>query len=311
MTLQKLTLYIEVYISLLVQLILALGIFVALGTFKMKLETEDKKNENRFLALATAMVEFHKHQCYYISAIEIAVIVLLKGSVTPWGQLDSKEPGPQYYLTLSIALAMSGFVPIVFTVMSIALYGRLSWHILALSTVSVALSSANLITAWESWKIYGIEDGPPDLPLVALCGSLASNLKGYTPRPFDFRIVATIYSLCLTLLLACIAKHAHSNLLSESQRDHILKIWGKLSTMSVHNESRTQKYGRATLIVFGAVIWLACFGYHFYLYGIFYRNNLVTTNWAFGQIIAVSVWANSIIEFIYLNYSMCCERISS
>ena len=52
--------------------------------------------------------------------------------------------------------------------------------------------------------------------------------------------------------------------------------------------------------IFLLVVWSLCFGYHIYLYSPFSRNNLVSRVWTFGQIIAVTAWAPSIVEFFYI-----------
>ena len=48
------------------------------------------------------------------------------------------------------------------------------------------------------------------------------------------------------------------------------------------------------------LIWALYFVYHFYLYSIFTKSIVVSPSWTFGQIIAVTVWAPFIVEYLYL-----------
>ena len=257
------------------------------------------------------MIEFHKHQCYYISAIEIAVLVLLKDSLS--GSLFNLEVAPMYHVALSVAIAMSGVIPTVFTLISITRHGRLSWYTIILTAVTLSLSSASLAAAWRSWKFNNIGDQLSSIyqsglnpSIVGLCGSLASNLNSLPPRPFDFRVVFMIYMFSLISFLVCITTHARPNLLGASY-DFITHIQ-QFQLLFRNNRLKTLCYAKKAFQLSYFLLWMSCFAYLFYLYSIFYRNNLVSTDWSFGQIIAVSVWANSVIEFIYLDHSKCITK---
>lgn len=50
------------------------------------------------------------------------------------------------------------------------------------------------------------------------------------------------------------------------------------------------------------LVWGLCFVYHIYIYSLFLNYRLVSQTWTFGQIIAVTVWAPSIVEFFYTDY---------
>ena len=112
------------------------------------------------------------------------------------GGLDTLRIDPTYHVTLSVALAMNGVIPTVFTLISITRHGRPSWYTSILTAIPLSLSSASLAAAWRSWKLNKIGDqlssAGLDPELVGLCGSLASNLNSLPPRPFDFRLVFMI-----------------------------------------------------------------------------------------------------------------------
>lgn len=65
-------------------------------------------------------------------------------------------------------------------------------------------------------------------------------------------------------------------------------------------ENVTRKFWRLM-----ATPWLCFFGRYtlaikFWLYSLFLRHSLVSKVWTFGQIIAVTVWAPSIVKFLYI-----------
>ena len=57
---------------------LGIAILIPLGLFWLTVRPLriKMKNKDHMTNLATALVEFHKTQCYFISAIEIAALVL-------------------------------------------------------------------------------------------------------------------------------------------------------------------------------------------------------------------------------------------
>ena len=48
------------------------------------------------------------------------------------------------------------------------------------------------------------------------------------------------------------------------------------------------------------LLWVLCFAYHFYLYSLFVKWNLISMEWTFGQIIAIIVWVPSFVEYFYI-----------
>jgi hypothetical protein len=79
-----------------------------------------------------------------MSAIEIAALVLASQAYEAFNEY--RMP-PMFDVLLSIALSLNGLVPVIFALCCISRYGRLSWHTIILSLVTVALSTASLAAA--------------------------------------------------------------------------------------------------------------------------------------------------------------------
>lgn len=140
-----------------------------MGSLEIGPSRKEKRERSHSHALAIALVEFHRAQCYFISAIEIAAIVL---GDKPDIAVGMEEMPPFVDVLLSIPLSMNGFVPVVFTLTFISRYGRLSWYTIILSVLTITLSTGSLAAAAFihpqnilDYRSLGIMYGDP------LCGS--------------------------------------------------------------------------------------------------------------------------------------------
>ncbi|KAL8788982.1 MAG: hypothetical protein Q9213_001391 [Squamulea squamosa] len=90
--------------------------------------------------LVAALTDFHKAQCFFMMAINIAALVVIRrGGFDP----QSLQQIYDTYVFLQV-LAINGFLPITFTLTNLYLVGLLSWFLVLLSTVTVVLSTATL-----------------------------------------------------------------------------------------------------------------------------------------------------------------------
>jgi len=95
--------------------------------------------------LAVALTDFQKAQCFFMLAINIAAqVVIRKGGLQP----QSLQQIYDTYIFIKV-LAISGFLPITFTLFTLHLIGMVSWYLMALSFLSVALSIVTLLTIGE------------------------------------------------------------------------------------------------------------------------------------------------------------------
>lgn len=95
--------------------------------------------------LVAALTDFHKAQCFFMLAINIAALVVIQR-----GGFDPQSLQQMYntYLFLRV-LAVNGFLPITFTLTNLYLVGMLSWFLTLLSSVTIALSVATLASAGQ------------------------------------------------------------------------------------------------------------------------------------------------------------------
>ena len=136
----------QVYISLVLEIVLAIGgsIFTALAEH-WPLSGEESGHKHAS-ATFTALVEFHKHQCVFVTALQAATILL--------GTMANRDAfgGQPLDLLVAMALVLNGVLPVTLTLMTISHFGRLSWYILVLSILAVAMSTGSLALTRQYWN---------------------------------------------------------------------------------------------------------------------------------------------------------------
>lgn len=318
------------------QLGIAILIFVGLLWLPVRPLRNRTNDRDHMINLITALVDFHKAQCYFITAIEIAVLVLASQM---YGAAENGHTVPIFDLILAIPLALNGIVPVASSLSCIALYSRLSSHIILLSLVPMVSSIAALVSTYNTLF---------KAPEAFLMGSYEwvplQHIPGFTddlcgPRPgisenvvnwgdIRFPIIWSIYAYCLAWTLWCISTQAFKY---EKKKSLSAKMLSKFNNscrrlLEPISMSRLAPYGHVIsqllsrlknccrgllesvssgkLAVYGhtllLLLWGLCFAYHFYLYSLFTRSALVSGQWSFGQIIAVTVWIPSIVELLYI-----------
>ena len=105
-----------------------------------------KATQKHLSRLAVALTDFQKAQCIFMLATNVAAQVVIRR-----GGLQPQNLGQLYntYVFIKV-LAISGFLPVTFTLYNLHLIEMVSWYLLILSTSSVALSAVTLLTLGES-----------------------------------------------------------------------------------------------------------------------------------------------------------------
>ena len=175
----------------------------------------NRTNKDRILNLITALVDFQKCQCYFILAIEVATLVLVaRGSVAVEKGGVNIDFAPTYDVMFTIPLAMSGFVPVIFALVCISHYGRLSAPHILLSVLAVVVSTISLAMTGHILSLFANDQlsvyDPEYLKWIQsanqMCGASPSkpNTVGY--QQIGIRLVWVIYTYCVLWFLWCIFK---------------------------------------------------------------------------------------------------------
>ena len=301
---------------------MALSAFTVLTIFKSRM-VDAKKAEIHFRILVTALVEFQKNQCYFAVAIQIAAVVFTRQQM--------KSQYPDFFdAALLITIATNASIPIVFVLVCIAQDGRLSWHMIALSLVSFALSTATLVYSGAFWDInrrytlymnttmsindeYDFYRGDSDAafwgsaavsdPLYSCGNYLFSDLASWCGPISPYSNIISlgvvrsywnwiVWAICLSWMVYCFFNMMS---LTTSKRKF---SWLQRITAHLPQCLSSRLIGYSA---FG-FSFSSAFGYQFYLFSLSFRRNQVQTTWSFGQIVAIITLLPCIVEYMYLEY---------
>ena len=253
-------------------------------------------------ALLTSSVEFHKDQCYFAGAMQIASIAYITGS----GAFGINFVNIGFQSTI----ATNGFVPTTFVLVLVSRYGRQSWYLILLSLMVLLLSTVPLVSV----SLYGEENNLVEYLMdsvnITSCGSfharevLASWCGtdkvfanyGLNTKP-EGVYLWTIWTHSFVWLLYCIYQKVRTGARLQMMLPSFIKKVPRI---------RDLRWGKAITRILQClfiIAWSCSFGYQFYLYSLIFAQSTVNTQWTFGQIIAVAVWAPSLVEYFNLEIS--------
>ncbi|KAH0558885.1 hypothetical protein GP486_004485 [Trichoglossum hirsutum] len=296
------------------------------------------RGNRQHAALKTALVEFHKAQCYFMLALQIAALVALGDG---FKVLESKNYQQLYNnIALVSDVSIGGLLLATFVLFCLHCEGMKSWYAFTLSTSTVFASIATFI------KVSGFRASIDDVQNPGNFGSCGGNpsptkycLESYsygddyyqylTPTDSAFSKSVLICSLVVLALLfvdQCeLFRPRDDN--DSGSRDindkpprvnsyEYLKVWIKdwpiwrrpeppafLKWIRLDTAERVIRSGTATLVLAIEIYYLTLFSALLTnLWQIFSNNSTSTTtsSWSFGQIIAVTIWVPSTVEYIYL-----------
>ena len=282
-----------------------------------------------FDTLVTAVVEFQKAQCYFAGAIQIATIVLASSQASYSAEISGNTDTWDDYINdeLFYIIATNGYIPVVFTLAYISMFGRRSWYLISLSFCSMVLST---VTLSEVVKIF--KGVPADIATdgSALCGNCGGHTAKdlvtawcppNTPTPYfgSFRAAKGwwnwgIWLICLFWLVYTVSQMDLSKFSTFSQRwlpnPRLLQRPGRLFRRIGSSLAAVWRKYRIFYMLF-PFSWATAFGYQYGGFVLFFLHSEIVNSWSFGQIVAITVWVPCVAEFIYLLRCKPLEPISS
>ena len=310
----------QVYISYWLQGAISLSAFLAL---KICDKLPYPNRLRRFLpALKSATVEFHKAQCFFMLAIDIATQIVLKTGTLNDGSVKLQGLYNNYVLIGSISL--SGLLPVSFMLLTLHSVGVRSWYLLSLSSCTVALSAATLFTTGN------FDPGPGDL--MKLRNQVSDRYPACGSRdPSDYCLQTNYVTLTsmdigrgsiggpilvFTLIILTLISSDYCEAQDTAMYKWIIQWWlQRLRTVSeaIQHPKSPQKHPFCSLRLKNArsyashclyfIIW-SCY----FIFWAYYLRSLrfgasagIVKTWTFGQIIAISVWAQPLFEYVKLS----------
>ncbi|KAK0514430.1 hypothetical protein JMJ35_003047 [Cladonia borealis] len=293
---------IGVYVSYWMQSGISLSAFLAL---KLCDKVPHQTKLHKFLpALKSATVEFHKAQSFFMLAIDIATQIVVRTGALNDGSVNLQGLYNNYVLIRSISLG--GILPVSFMLLTLHSVGVRSWFLLTLSSFTVVLSMATLFTT-GSFK-------PSQAELMKLrnefsgsfpaCGSkdpsnycLQTNHITITSMDIRSGSVGGPILVFTFIILALIFLDYFGLKILSGAPPH--------PTNPQAQPSSSLRFGKAPLDASHClyfIIW-SCY----FVFWAYYLRSLklgasagIVEIWAFGQIVAITIWAQPLFEYVKL-----------
>ena len=275
--------------------------------------------------LIAALIEFHKAQCFFMIAVQVAATVIAR---TGGFRAQSLQQLSNSYGAISL-VPVCGYLPVVMTLLSLHGAGKNSWYLMGLSTITVVTAG---VTAFSTRQF---DPSPVDLTYLqglsgqwASCGNKNPTTWCLNPQaiqPFDYpggikhTFIFCIIVLVFLFLDKCRLLHkvwgkvqTAGNVLAADPKTWKPKTKTWRSTMSqlsagssFHNVSDINGQRRISNLVYGCVWVIFLFFYCRIVYllsrWINHQSGVVgPSSWTFGQIVGITVWVPSLIQYIYL-----------
>ena len=246
--------------------------------------------------------EFHKLQCYYLITLQIAALIALYGPSSTTHSI--RNPFDESFLLL---LSINGILPIVLTLYTLALFGKITLYLISFTSFTVILASDTGITIvrllsepYDSAK--GTRGSSLDWPATtgglapeAICGRKYIISYPKKLKPENIFMVGAV--LCDALLVALIVQWCFTKWSSRPSSPHRSRRFENIT-------GRAKSAGHMA----AASIFLFCAGmeyFFFYQMLVAQHDRIVNfQDWGFGQIVGIAVWAVVIIDFARHEISM-------
>ena len=281
-------------------------------------------------AVKSALVEFHKAQCFFILAIQIAAIIVVKNGTLN----DSLTPTTLQRLfsnyTLIGGISISGFLPVSFTLLALHRAGIHSWYLVILSDCAFVLSAVTMfkvgdfqISAADGRDLL-ITNGGVQYPtcgsvnLTAFCintSDAAYSKTDFTSTQFSYEATGGPGLLFIFIILLLINLD-QLGLQRTSKYEGFVKWllkWLDTFLRTIHWPSNDQS-AQHLLAISKDYIYFFIWVWYLIFIGIaladlYYPNNgtnlTPVMSWTFGQIVAITVWAGPLFEFVKLSVRKC------
>lgn len=275
-------------------------------------------------AIKSSLVEFHKAQCFFILAIEIAANIALKRGNLNDGITTLQGLFNNYSLVGSVSI--SGFLPVTFTFLALHRAGMHSYYLLILSNCALVLSAItmfsigdfvisptdeqNLINAsFTQYPKCGLRD-PTTFCLNGGSGYYGDS-EYLTSMTFGYGAVGGP-ALLFTCIVMALIDLDYLGLQRTSKYEAFVRwLSGWLEgLLRSKNKPKSANSSQKSLAIFKDCLYLCIWVWYIVfimisLEGLYTPANGATltpvTSWTVGQIVAITVWAGPLLEFVKLS----------
>lgn len=275
--------------------------------------------------LISALVEFQKAQCFFMIAVQVAATIVARMGGF---QAESLQQLSNSYGAITL-VAVCGYLPVVMTLLNLHGAGKNSWYIMALSITTVVTAG---VTAFTTRRF---NPSPSDLGYLhnvtghwASCGNRNPTtwcLNPPTVDPFNYpggakhTFIFCVIVLAFLFLDKCRIIHlvrskvqdfrdvrAADPKFSKQRTATWRSVTSRLSTVPSYYDALDVKGRKRTANLLYGCVWAIFLFFYCRLVYLLSRwiNNqsgvVGPSTWTFGQIVGITVWVPSLIQYLYL-----------
>lgn len=256
---------------------------------------------------SSVLSEFHKAQCYFAIALQIAALILL----------TSQERQVTFTsINLVLLVGLDGVLPVVATLYTLMTFGEKAWYTVSLSLVSIIFSSYTGL--YVSTRLLGFGPGVIDTGTTSqyspTCGNNGPEAicLGFPNEEGDNGGAAAA-TAGITIVMDIVAAGLLIWMIAEDETTH---LGAKLKSLVLRRRSgheagssvptTTSPLKRALVMAFHtltSLAILACiFLELFWFHEIFIGSWVNFKDWSFGQVVGLMTWSGVFVEWAYLEY---------
>ena len=277
-------------------------------------------------AIKSSLVEFHKAQCFFILAIEIAANIAVKRGTLNDGVTTLQGLFNNYSLVGSVSI--SGFLPVTFTFLALHRAGMHSYYLLILSNCALVLSAVTMFSVGD-FVISPIDEenlinasftrypkcGSRDPTTFCLNVDTLFNPEYLTSMSFGYGAVGGPALLFTCIIMALIDLDYFG--LQRTSKYGVFVRWLSSWLERLLRSKKKPKSAYSTqnsLAIFKDCLYLCIWVWYIIfiaisLDGLYNPANGATLtpvrSWNVGQIVAITVWAGPLLEFVKLSVRKC------
>ncbi|KUI60704.1 hypothetical protein VP1G_07927 [Cytospora mali] len=257
-------------------------------------------------ALTSALVEFQEVQGFFVASIQFATIIIF-ASDDESAMLSSTSSFGEAVLNVEVVqmLSINGVLPVLLIQVGLMRLGVRWWYmttiVVGVFVMALVIATKSLMPDYDTLWAYFKESGPIDL-----CGGNPSPMT-YCLESLD-GLNAVLQSMNSGLMLGCVTASVllldqiWFSLNSNNRLDDALDSWELRNSAVLFLRRRVRP-------VFMALLWF-CLEFGLLVYVGIYLKAVIevlkvvgteSSNWTYGQLIAVMVWAPVVGKYLYFN----------
>lgn len=255
--------------------------------------------------LNAVMVDFHKAQCFFTIAINIAAVKVSVSSDANVGNFQMLYKTHTFLQTIAIG----SYLPITFTLLNLHLVNKTFWYLAILSLISLTFGATSLgilsafkVTAAQGEQLnHAFQEGGPRECSVkqpwVYCDVQYNQVPRY-PYAWGIGILGACESIILIIILDKLnVWRKCSKRLWKSDKAASKLSGNATKTQPVSLLCEVLRFGSGVVLI-GVLCWLLVV--HMGFLKMFANLKDSNNNWGFGQVVALLVWVPCLCEWAYL-----------